>query len=403
MDLLKAILDFFKREIPECVSLKDENEFLELIISSVNSLKTSKNQNASELYKKLNETQFLCYYMVMDIIIQGQLYKLIDLDRKFISEFIEEFLEFNDIKYRKDFKMSFELKGDLIYDFLIFQDDPNDPNNDEYSNPQIKRPVGIKIHNIFEDYQNRDFDFEPYQQYLMSEEYNIRLIHVFEPFLYDFNKLDVLKNIILHACNKIQNKVYARQTEVIVKPAAQMKEFFLRNNIQGYRNAKTAFVLIDKKSKEELMCYTVGNAYFGKGLYDAEIARGGCKLGTVVVGGASKLWNFIIDYYKNKDLNGNSGSVDSIVYYVDLNHYSGTSMGFLEGNEYVKTTPGFWNFWVENKELKNREPKRHSLIMQKIRDGKIIEVKMAGTMVNVWKRNSNNKRLEEFISSHKRK
>jgi hypothetical protein len=51
---------------------------------------------------------------------------------------------------------------------------------------------------------------------------------------------------------------------------------FLNNNIQGYRNAKTGFLLVDKKTEEPLMCYTVGHAFFGKGAYDAEIARGCC-------------------------------------------------------------------------------------------------------------------------------
>ena len=37
------------------------------------------------------------------------------------------------------------------------------------------------------------------------------------------------------------------------------------------------------------MGYSIGDAYLGKGKYDAEVARGACKLGYSVIGGASKL------------------------------------------------------------------------------------------------------------------
>lgn len=48
-------------------------------------------------------------------------------------------------------------------------------------------------------------------------------------------------------------------------------------------------MLLDKITKEPLMGYLVGDAYFGKGKYDAEISRGACKLGYSIVGGASKI------------------------------------------------------------------------------------------------------------------
>ena len=77
----------------------------------------------------------------------------------------------------------------------------------------------------------------------------------------------------------------------VVTVPKELKEFFTKNNIQGYRNANTAFCL--EYENEVVMCYTVGHAWFRKGLYDAEIARGACKLGCTVVGGASKLWKSI--------------------------------------------------------------------------------------------------------------
>ena len=217
-------------------------------------------------------------------------------------------------------------------------------------------------------------------------ENNIRLIHIYEPFLNDSKKWNIIQDIILHACGK-SKKIYARNTELVVKPAIELKQFFIDNNTQGYRQAKTAFVLIDKNTKEPLMAYSVGKAYFGKGKYDAEIARGACKLGYTIVGGASKLWKYIINYYKDKNLDNTPGSINSIVYYVNLNYYNGSSMKFLQGTTFIKNQLGFWNYWVDNKVLKNREPQRHLEIKKLEKQGKVLVVGNAGTQVNVWKRN----------------
>ena len=217
----------------------------------------------------------------------------------------------------------------------------------------------------------------------LCKEKGIRLIHLFEPYLLNENKWKIIQDIILHACNK-SKKIYARNTEIVVKPAIELKQFFIDNNTQGYRQAKTAFVLVDKKTKEPLMAYSVGKAFFGKGKYDAEIARGACKLGYTIVGGASKLWKYIIEYYKDKDLDGNPGSINSIVYYVNLNYYNGSSMQFLKGAKFIKNQPGFWNYWVDDKILKNREPKKHKEVKNLERQGKVLVVGNAGTQVNVW-------------------
>jgi len=220
---------------------------------------------------------------------------------------------------------------------------------------------------------------------MLCKKVGVRLIHIFEPILNNEKQWEILQDIILHACGK-SKKIYARNTELIVKPAIELKQFFRDNNIQGYRSANTAFVLIDKNSKEPLMCYTIGQAYFGKGKYDAEIVRGACKLGYSVIGGASKLWKFIINYYKDKDLYGNPGSINSIVYYVNLNYYDGKSMNFLNNIKFIKNQRGFWNYWVKDKILKNREPGRHKEIKDLIKKEQVLVIGNSGTQVNVWSR-----------------
>lgn len=221
---------------------------------------------------------------------------------------------------------------------------------------------------------------------MMCLEKGIRLIHIYEPYLLNEHSWKIIQDIILHACGK-SKRIYARNTDIEIRPSEELNRFFNDNNINGTRGAKTAFVLVDKKTREPLMAYSIGKAWFGKGKYDAEIIRGACKLGYSVVGGASKLWNYIINYYKDKDLDNNDGSVNSIVYYVNLNYYDGSSMSFLKGSKFIKNQPSFWNYWVDEKILKNREPARHKEIKELEKQGKVLLVGNAGTQVNVWIRN----------------
>ena len=293
-------------------------------------------------------------------------------DVSYLESIIEDFLKNNSIKFVKhERKIIFPLE----LDFYL---------------PDYK--VAIEINDIMTHNSTFNPFGEPkpknyhFNKTKLCTEKEIRLIHAFEPVLRNERQLKILKDIVLHACKKTKT-IFARNTEVKIVPAIEMKQFIENNNIQGYRAAKKAFVLIDKNTKEPLMCYTIGKAFFGKGKYDAEIIRGASKLGYTVVGGASKLWKYITEYYKDKNLNDEPGVVNSIVYYVNLNYYDGKSMTFLSNTKFIKNQPSFWNYWVETKILKDREPHRHKEIQKLMQEGKILYIGNSGTQVNVWERN----------------
>lgn len=286
---------------------------------------------------------------------------------------VEEFLKENNISYEKHNRQL--IKPEEL-DFYLPDYHVAIEVNDIYSHNSSqsaynKPPKDIRYHHM---------------KTMKCNANSIRLIHMFEPFILNDTKWNILQDIVLHACGK-SKRIYARNLVLQIIPAIQMKPFFEKNNIQGYRNARTAFVLIDKTTKEPMMCYTVGDAYFGKGKYDAEIARGACKLGYSIVGGASKLWKHIIQYYSTRTLDDTPGVVNSIVYYVDLNHYDGQSMNFLNNVHFVKNQPGFWNYWTDTKELKNRDPYHHKEIKELEKQGKVLVIGNSGTQVNVWLRN----------------
>ena len=255
--------------------------------------------------------------------------------------------------------------------------------------------VAIEVNDLV----THNLDFNPYggepkpkgyhwEKTKACDEKGIRLIHCWEQDLPCSNiksgrigSWEVMKNIITHALGMSKNRVYARKTKVVEFPATETKGFFDANNINGYRRAKTTYALVPKVVENPvpddiLMGYAVGNAYFGKGKYDAEIARGACRLGYTVVGGASKLWNYII---KNTDYG-------SLIYYCDRNFYCATSMSFLDNVEYVSHSRSFWNYFVETGELKNRDPGHDKEIRQARRDGLVWEVENAGTDVYLWHR-----------------
>lgn len=221
-----------------------------------------------------------------------------------------------------------------------------------------------------------------------------RCVFVYPHYLENKNKVNVYKNILLYHCG-CAKKIYARNTTLKIYSALHMKQFFEENNIEGYRNATKAYVLEDKVTGEPYMCYSVGHSYFGKGNYSAEIARGACKLGYQVVGGASKLWKHIIE---------DNPEFHSIVYYCDRREYDQRSIGHLMDSESMKElgevhmlkgSTSFMNYWIEDVyldgrlwhkagEYKNREPNKNKAVQEAYRTGKCIAVKNPGSFTNVF-------------------
>ena len=192
-------------------------------------------------------------------------------------------------------------------------------------------------------------------------------------FIYPTYNIKIYKNIISYHFGRVQ-KIFARKCEIRIVKAKEIKDFFEQNNIEGYRNADKAYCLY--YNDEPVMAYSVGHAFFGKGKYDLEIARGACKIGYQIIGGASKLWKHII---------ADNPLVQTIVYYVDRREYDGRSMKFLDNVD--KTNFGgesFMNYWVKENRYANREPQRNAEIVKGYKDGSIIQVKNPGSWTNVY-------------------
>lgn len=193
-------------------------------------------------------------------------------------------------------------------------------------------------------------------------------------FIYPTYNIEIYKNIIAYHFGKV-TKIFARKCEVRILKAKDIKSFFEQNNIEGYRQADKAYCLF--YNNELMMAYSVGHAFFGQGKYDLEIARGACKMGYQIVGGASRLWKAIIN---------DNPLVQTIVYYVDRREYDGRSMKFLDNvDETHFGGESFMNYWVKEGRYANREPSRNAEIVKGYHDGSIIQVKNPGSWTNIYK------------------
>lgn len=207
----------------------------------------------------------------------------------------------------------------------------------------------------------------------LCEEKGIRLIHIYEYEWTNERQRPILENIVKGALG-LNKTIYARKCNIVVKSSKEMRNFFDKNNIQGFRPGKFAICL--EYNGEIVMSYLFGSAFFGKGKYEYEVIRGATVLGYNVVGGASKIWKYFIENY----------NPSSCVYYVDYNYFNGNSMRSLPNMEFIKTQISFKNYFVETGEVKNRNPHQHREIQRLYKDGKVLKIYNAGTKVYVWKR-----------------
>lgn len=213
-----------------------------------------------------------------------------------------------------------------------------------------------------------------YEKSAACTKQGIRLIHIWDYEWHDEQKQKVLKNIILGALGMLPERYYARDCEVCRYDQRsprwrELGKFFDENNIQGNRGGSLVYTL--EKDGRVLMAYKFGRPSGGKAKqkYQYEMARGAAAPGVQVVGGATRLWSHFVKSEHPK----------SVVYYVDYNYFDGRSVEKL-GGRFVASQPGVKNYWVETKEVKNREPGHHAEIKRKIENGEILELWNAGTL-----------------------
>lgn len=162
------------------------------------------------------------------------------------------------------------------------------------------------------------------------------------------NKKEIVQNIILNRLEKIENKIYARECQIVSVSTKESEKFLETNHLQGYCKAKLTIGLSYKSELVMLMSFS--KPRYNKN-YDWENIRTCTKTGISVVGGFSRLLKFFREKY-----NG------SIISYVDKRFFNGK--GYLEnGFEFLRESePNYFYFRPGENILHSRyEFQKHKL------------------------------------------
>jgi hypothetical protein len=183
---------------------------------------------------------------------------------------------------------------------------------------------GLIEHSYNEMELKTEKEFHLYKTKLCAEK-GIQLLHIFENEWVDPYKQDIWKSMINTKLNR--NKIiYARECKVQdVSDSKLIKNFIKENHLQGFIGSKIKIGLFFKDELVSIM--TFSKPRYNK-KYELEITRYCNKKYTNVVGGPSKIFNYLLSNYNPK----------SIITYADKRYSSGNlynKLGFTSlGSSY---------------------------------------------------------------------
>lgn len=159
---------------------------------------------------------------------------------------------------------------------------------------------------------------------------NINLVHVFEDeWLY---KKEIVKSRIKGLLGVIDKKIYARKCVLRLVQLDEARRFIDENHLQGYVGSKIKIGLYYKDELVSIM--TFGAPRFDKKPDTYEMLRFCSKLNTIVIGGASKMFQYLINNYKINRVITESNRSWSVN---DISTYDKIGFKFL-----YNSVPGFW-------------------------------------------------------------
>lgn len=207
-----------------------------------------------------------------------------------------------------------------------------------------EKMVAIEFNGLYwhgESRPGRDARYHQ-QKSTSCERHGISLVHVFEDEWYD--RREIVKSVILSKLQLINERVSARDCDVVELKSEEKREFFELNHLDGDVNSSFAFGL--KRDGELVAAVSVRRPFHKKYEGSLEIARECTKINTIVPGGMSKLMKRVVE--EARALN-----VSNIISYVDT-RLGGTGNGYaLSGFTLIKKTdPRYW--WTDRRQRMDR-------------------------------------------------
>jgi len=216
-----------------------------------------------------------------------------------------------------------------------------------------EKKMGIELDGIYWHSFNRFESKEEKQKHLAKTtkalEKGINLIHVLDTEWIE--KQDIIKSMIISRVG-LSNKIYARKCSIKEISPSEATEFLEKNHIQGSAGSALRIGLF--YDDDLVMLISFGKPRFNKN-YSWELIRLASKLGTTVVGGASKLFNYFIN---NNDIG------EGVICYSDRRFGEGKvyeNLGFILDKS---TEPGY--YWTDGYTIWSRtkfqKHKLHALL-----------------------------------------
>lgn len=210
-----------------------------------------------------------------------------------------------------------------------------------------KHNIGIEYDSLY--YHSSDIDSNEAKNYHLwktneSARNGVALLHIFEPEWSDKN--DIWKSMIMNRLGLTKRKVPARKCAIEPVGRDEKKLFLDTNHLNGDVPSSHNFGLY--YDGELVMIMTFGKSRFMKG--HTELLRMATSLNTIVVGGASKIFN-----YAKTIIN------TDIISYCDLRYSTGSIYQSI-GMEYVSTSKPSYIYYHPSFGTKSRyECQKHKL------------------------------------------
>lgn len=161
-------------------------------------------------------------------------------------------------------------------------------------------------------------------------------------------KQDIIKSMLLYKIGKSSLNINAR--ECIIKEIKETRDFLNTNHLQGWCQSSINIGLYYNDELVSLM--TFGKRSISKKRYNFELLRFCNKLNTNVRGGASKLFTYFKNNYKN---------IEKINTFASCDYSNGKLYDFLGFKEKEHTGLNFWWSDTKNRFCRNKFMK-HKLI-----------------------------------------
>lgn len=205
--------------------------------------------------------------------------------------------------------------------------------------------VGIEVHGAYwhsEKYKDKGYHAD---KAVAAKHAGVELLQLWDHEILE--KGDICRSLIKARLNMCE-RWYARQLTVQALTPKDSAKFFNLNHLQGNTNARVTLGLFN--GTKCLCAMSFGKARFSSG-YDWEIIRFANVLNTVVVGGASRVFQHFIREHKP----------ESIVSYADLRLSQGTLYKKLGFQFVQRSAPNY--FWFKGqRRLSRYQTQKHKLV-----------------------------------------